>query len=144
MPYFPRGYFPVGAASSTPSAADIAIVTVLERSGLEITLEEKVLLRLFAWGEDLADISACTATVQILNGAGSTVLSETAMDASGTTERLFSYLLETGTGELITAAGYYKAVYRITYEGSVARLEQDVIVLPVTNDALPTLTRSAG
>lgn len=135
-----------GSASGivSTSDADIVLQIVLEWDRIDITLGDKTLLRAFAWGEDLADISACTATVQINNSDGTSLLATTPMDDSGTTKRTFSYLLETGAAELIEAGGSFRATYKFSYEGTVLQIFQDITVSAVEDGTLAHLTRSAG
>src|SRR5438132_14270376 len=61
-------------------------------------------------------LPALTATVTIYDSAGGTTLSATAMTmgGSGTAYMSASYLLSTGAGKTITAAGTYRAIYAVT------------------------------
>jgi hypothetical protein len=111
---------------------------------LEYILGEDLPLELTVTDEDGADLSTATATVTIKDASGATVLSATAMTGSGTTERIFLYLLQTGAAQTIPTTGHYKAEYKVTYGNVNDQAYQDIYVLPVPGSQLARVTSLAG
>jgi hypothetical protein len=73
-----------------------------------------------------SSLSALTATLQIRDSAGSATLAATAMtiDTTITTRPIAWYLITTGSGMNITAAGTYRVVVTLTYPNSEVRIRQ--------------------
>lgn len=86
-------------------------------------------LRITVTDADGASLASATATVGIVDSAGSETLAATAMTGSGTTERVFTYLLTTGAAQTITAAGEYRATYIVTYGSQNIYFEQIIRVV---------------
>jgi hypothetical protein len=77
-----------------------------------------------------APLSGVTGTIAIYDSAGTATLAATSMTMSGdgTPFMFASYLLTTGSGQTITAAGNYRAIYKLTY-GSEIQIWEQVIQL---------------
>lgn len=75
------------------------------------------------------EVLTVTATIAIYNSAGSTILAATAMTIAGaaTTLNSATYLLTTGAGNVITAAGTYRMIFTVTYGGAKPLIVEQLI-----------------
>jgi hypothetical protein len=108
-----------------------AAIDIVKLTGRIFVLGEKKNIGL--WNihrRDDADLTGITATVTIFDSVGNTTLAATAMTmaGSGTPYMSATYLLTTGSGQTITAAGTYRAIYTVTYGSEVQIWEQALLV----------------
>ena len=78
-----------------------------------------------------SSVAAATGTVIIYNSAGATSLVSTNLSMSFSTDNKkgkATYLLTTGAGMDITAAGTYRAIYTITYGSTIQKWQQTIVI----------------
>ncbi len=96
---------------------------------IRFILGEDRFLKITVTDDDGADLSASNATVGIVDSVGTTVLSPASMSGAGSTSRVFSLLLQTGSAQTITAAGRYVVTYYIANGSEIIEFEQTLVVL---------------
>lgn len=101
----------------------------------QFILGEDLPLEIIVTDEDGADLTTATATVTIRDSAGAVIVPAAAMTGSGSTERTFLYLLTTGAAQTITAAGFYRAQYIVTFGSVNDYAYQEIYVTSVPGNA---------
>lgn len=110
-----------------------------------LVLGEDEELRIDLTGDGVSDLSTATATVTIKTMAGASVLAATAMTGDDEeTERVFTYVLTTGSGGTITTAGHYRATYIVSFGTRTIQKYQDIVVEAVPTYGLVEVEATVG